>query len=105
MTKRDAGSVAIAMAVAVGVTLIPITSSAQSDPSTTGKFGSVGPGGPGKGGKGGGKGKESPKLGPAPRTPDGKAELRSLVSRKLWQHGRALPVAAMGSGSIESTQG
>ena len=53
MTKRDAGSVAIAMAVAVGVTLIPITSSAQSDPSTTGKFGSVGPGGPGKGGKGG----------------------------------------------------
>ena len=80
MTKREVGSLAIAAAVAVGVALIPITSSAQSDPATTGKFGSVGPGGPGKGGKGGGKGKESPKLGPAPRMPDGKASLQVVWS-------------------------
>jgi hypothetical protein len=82
MTKREVGSVAVAVAVAVGVTLIPITSSAQSDPATTGKFGSVGPGGGQKGGKGGGagKGKASPTLGPAPRMPDGKADLSGVWS-------------------------
>jgi len=82
MTKREAGSVAIALAVAAGMALIPLTSSAQSDPATTGKFGSVGPGGPGKGGKGGGgsKGKASPSLGPAPRMPDGKASLQGVWS-------------------------
>src|SRR5580765_2349099 len=73
MTKREAGSLAIAAVVAAGVTLIPITSSAQSDPATTGKFGSVGPGGPGKA-----KGKASPSLGPAPRMPDGKADLSGV---------------------------
>ena len=77
MTKREVGSLTVALAVVAGVTLVPITSSAQSDPSTTGKFGSVGPGGPGKGG---GKGKESPKLGPAPRMPDGKADLSGVWS-------------------------
>src|SRR5690349_11498304 len=72
MTKRDVGSVAIALVVAVGVTLIPLKSSAQA----------LGPGGgqKGKGGGGAGKGKESPTLGPAPRMPDGKASLQGVWS-------------------------
>src|SRR5512141_524286 len=82
MTKRDVGSVAIAIAVASALTLIPLTSSAQSD-EKAGKFGPVGPGGGQKGGKGGGgagKGKASPTLGPAPRMPDGKASMQGVWS-------------------------
>src|SRR5678815_3679832 len=80
MTKRDAGSVAIAIAVASALTLIPLTSSAQSD-EKAGKSGPAGPGGGEKGGKGAaGKGKASPTLGPAPRMPDGKASFQGVWS-------------------------
>ena len=62
MTKREVGSVAVAVAVGVLVALIPTISSAQSNqapPDKTktdngGKFGPVGPEGQ-KGGKGKGK--------------------------------------------------
>src|SRR6476620_4063114 len=68
MTKRHVGSVAIAVAIAAGVTLVPLKTSAQ-DPANTGKFAQKG-----------GKGKSSPTLGPAPRMPDGKVSLQGVWS-------------------------
>jgi hypothetical protein len=83
VTKRDVGSVAIAVVLGGLVALIPPMSFAQSnqappDKSKTdngGKFGSVGPGGGGQ--KGGSKGKAAPS-GPTPHMPDGKVDLQGV---------------------------
>jgi hypothetical protein len=69
MTKREVGSVLIALAVAAGATLIPVRSSAQVDLVKGGKGG----------GKGGGKaqGKPAP-VGPTPKMPDGKPDFQGV---------------------------
>ena len=89
MTKRDTGSVLLALAAAAGVDLIPIHSAAQSEQDKTGKAGKFGPVGPGPKAKG-----PAAPAGPTPRMPDGKVDLQGL-----WTPGNSF--ANMGQVSLQ----
>ena len=71
MTKRELGPLALAVAVAGILAVLPLESAAQSDRDAPGKSGTVGPAAQK------GKGKAAPS-GPMPRMPDGKPDFQGV---------------------------
>jgi hypothetical protein len=72
-TKQAFGPVLVAALAALGIALVPVPSSGQSQPDKTGQDGKFGPVGP----TAKGKAPDAP-TGPAPRMPDGKPDLQGV---------------------------
>jgi hypothetical protein len=89
MTKREAGSVLIAVAAAAVIALTPAHIAAQSEQNKTDKAGKFGPVGPAPKAKG-----PAAPTGPTPRLADGKVDLQGV-----WTPGNSF--ASMGQISLQ----